>query len=438
MGTIRAINSGRYSWVKPYAKSALRQVADVARKYATKRVRDLTSTIFQPKKKPRKSPKRGFVTSGSYKGRFRGRSKRYSVSTVAPKSKDFYAKRGITYDVETNGSISDANCVYLGHCSFSPYYLVNMATMAILRRLLSVGLNWTPNSIEQVIPSFAGGTTSQHFHLRFTSVNIQSSFETIFTYQPTSGDTISSIALFNTVQDFFQTVATGLSQKLKSVTMVEGDVGGTGQGNITMATLDLSTATISYFAKSELKVQNVTTPDAINLESTDVNNVPLVGKMYSLSTPFPDTRGLVPLKLNWVNAETGTIAHFAGDASQPSYNALKEPPAAGFFDRCKAATKLRLEPGAIKASMVSSSGTMNLGAFLQAVAYHASSSKNSTSRLGGCKVLALERVISVQGTLPIKLFYENNVSMGCQINVRKQTFTLGGFSQLNPAAIGPT
>jgi len=433
MGTIRAINSGRYSWVKPYAKSALRQVADVARKYATKRVRDFTSTIFQPKKKPRKAPKRGFVTTGSYKGRFKGRRKRYPVKRVASKSKEYYAERGVTFDLETNGSISDANCVYLGHSSFSPYYLMQCTIQAILRQVFFRAFNWTPASVEEKIPANADLDNSTEFTLIFKSTNMQTAATTTVNYIFGLTESISTLSNQAAIQAFFITCSTGLSQKIQSISLVQ-----TSLPKSTHVTLDLSTATISYFANSQLKVQNVTTPDTINLESTDVNNVPLVGRMYTLAKPYPDTQALSPLRLNWMNTDTGMITHVAGDLTSGgrNFNALKEPPSPGFFSGCRSSMKLRLEPGAIKMSSCRSSRSMDMHGFLQAISYNNTVSNNVTTLLGGSKVLALERVISVQGTLPIKLFYENNVSMGVHITFKPSKFTLGSFAQLNPPAIG--
>jgi len=439
------------SWLKPAFNAGMGVARDLAMGHIGRKIESYTNTLTQPKKK-RKTTKPSFVTSASYKGRFRGRAKRRRVpKSSAPKSKEFYAERGITYDVETNGSISDANCVYLGHCSFSPWYLVKCTMQALMRKLFCAAFrDWSPTSISDVIPLSNFGTSSNGFQLRFTSVNAATGLSTNTDVTLGLSETIETLSENTVIIGLFVSAATQFGFKLTNVVLCSSfDSGLIGAGGYfnrnTLATLELDTAVVSYFSKSDLKVQNVTVPDATNLESTDVNNVPLVGRLYNLNTPYPNTKRAHPLKLNWVNADTGMCSHYAGDPSSNNQAALalKEPPAPGFFYGCKSSILARLEPGSIKKSVVTSSRSMPLNAFLRAVSYTnavgiPANNNITTTTLGGSKVLALERVISVQGTLPIKCFYENNVSMGVYISTKASKFTLGGFAQLNPSAIGPT
>jgi hypothetical protein len=186
------------------------------------------------------------------------------------------------------------------------------------------------------------------------------------------------------------------------------------------ANIDLTTVRVDLFAKSELKLQNVTVPDATAVTEDNVNNVPLVGRSYSMKNWCPRVSDDDNSYLSIGIQNTGMITWRANQSSGQQFEAWKEPPPSKSFTNCIGSTSVRLEPGNIKVHASSTRKTMALEDYLLSMSYNYANANNKNVKVGTHDMFALERLVQLAGVLPIKLVYECNMFTGVSISFKRR------------------
>jgi len=125
------------------------------------------------------------------------------------------------------------------------------------------------------------------------------------------------------------------------------------QINLNAARLRMHDLRISGTMKSSLKVQNRTVTAALNVEADDIDNVPLHGRIYSGTGTGTDLPGQTTSTEFFGNANNGIINNF-GYVLVSGKSPLAEPPSAKIFTQVTKTGKVKIEPGQIKTSVLSS------------------------------------------------------------------------------------
>jgi len=387
--------------VQRVLKSVLKaRTAKAAPRIAKTSTQTQTASRYRSTKKP-------YVTGASYRGRLTRRRFPRKRSGVAAKGENYFARHGVTDTVEVSGTVSDADCVYIGHSSFSPHRLLEAAVAAVLRKMYRQAIGYDVSSVEETIPYKNGNSDGHTIHVwwRGSDGNIAHEYHAIPVSQ--SLQTLSYSAIGNIFKR-----ADESDYHLLRMSILDNET------NLCRATLDLTKVTFDFMYKSELKIQNVTISNAASDEADDVNNVPLVGRNYEFKNWYPGTNGALPSNLlDAVNQETGVTLTRASNL--PGFG-WREPPPSKVFDGCVKSEKIRIQPGTIKSDWLIGHGSMTLDKFLKGLRFdyitgtpaQQGAVRNRRVNIGRHSMVALEKVISINGTLPIKVFYEVNHFMG--------------------------
>jgi len=367
----------------------------------------------------------GLHTSGRYRGHFTKR--RFSGKRGSPskKSENYFSRYGATDTLEVSGSITDPDCVYVGHSSFSAVRLFETCMVAMYRKLYIAAIGYDVSSIDQVIP-YKNGNSDGHSITVFyrDSAGVMGS---VFQAVPVG---TSLKGLTNTAFSFSDTIwkAAINDRVIVRVTISDNDT------NLVRATIDVTRLKFTYQFKSELKMQNVTIPTTEDNEADDVNNVPLVGRSYEFNNWAPRTNAS---NANAVGSSSGNVDFFSlvsefdgvtlvRAAQMPQ--ALKEPPAAAAFSNCAKSMKVRLQPGDIKSDWLIGGGSVSFQNLVNGLDFSASVPQNNRRvRIGKHAMIAVEKLIGLAGTLPIKIIYEVNHFVGVVASYGMSHGTVGTF-----------
>jgi len=122
--------------------------------------------------------------------------------------------------------------------------------------------------------------------------------------------------------------------------------------------VDLRGATIHFNAKSSFKLQNRSVTETLNVESDDVDNVPVAGRTYEGSgmsaTVSPSGWKNATGYQNYAISSNvyGLINETDFQGGAASIKVLSEPPLPALVHPCTRSGKIRIEPGEIKTSVL--------------------------------------------------------------------------------------
>jgi len=381
--------------------AGLKAVSKIARNYLGKKV---SATITQAVKRTRNG-RTTKQTGASYRGRFTNRRFPRKRAGAAAKGENYYARYGTTDTLEVSGVVSDPNCVYLGHSSFSATRILQSAVQAILRKLYIAAIGFDVSSISETIPYTNGNSGGHSVHL-WSRIGNTGGSQTEY-HAIADGVSISAISAFShPVGAWFQGLL-DLDRQAMRISIMDNTT------NLVRATLDLTKCTLDYYFKSEMKIQNVTISATGSDEADDVNNVPLVGRSYEFKTWSPSFNQTLSAGniLNAVPVLTGVNVRRAGEF-ESAMSGMREPPPSKVFMGVVKTDKVRLQPGTIKSDWLIGSGKITLDRFIGGLQTIPGHSFNRRVMFGRHSMVALEKVIGIAGTLPIKVYYEVNHFIG--------------------------
>jgi len=289
------------------------------------------------------------------------------------------AFRGLEYKKEGVQAIQDDNCVYIGHHStpIDPFFRYTVYT--IMKKLLNKkGIDLSDLNMLQGEQLKAGDT------ITFRYIQRPGLGPITITTNIAVGDTYLQLfdSMVNSLYSEMNNGLLGYSSKILDINYNTTD------DRVILVLVD---ASVSILTKSALKMQNRSVAVAADNEADDVNNVPLIGKIYGGSGNALIFRSTWENPVIVGNDTTGQMVRAAGTVDQ-----LKEPPQGYSFHNCNTVGKVRLQPGDIKTSVLTYKKTFKLDtAFgIFSLNYCYASDTNAVAKIGSFRVFGLEQVIA--------------------------------------------
>lgn len=317
--------------------------------------------------------------------------------------------------------------IRVGHTSMPNKNLFMHTCRAIVKYCLSKVLN---------IRDFydKGDDVSKGYYLNGTDTlvfqfygNWDSNVLNNITVTYTAGDTFEAIAANLHAQ--LKTYATPTSLNIKNLRWSHFQYNpATSSSKYTAYRSSLKDAVVECYLKSAMKVQNRTITTVGENEADDVDNVPLRGFVYHLkgnnmvqrserkcmlgvdsgnNTQYDNTILYEGITKNMPDIATnqaiytGNVAYTGADATYSVFNTPGEPPKPYELVNCKKATKIHMNPGAIKTSILTQRFKMSLSAFLALLADDAGVTPDKLKynpKQGFTRVMHLEKVIGNDGS----------------------------------------
>jgi len=417
--------------IRQIAGPVLKAAAVAAGNYIGARVKRAASATYTKTKKSTKakSTRRSYATSANYRGPFTSRRAPLKRKNQRDRNENYYATHGCTTHMEVSGTVADQHCVYLGHSSFPPEHLLRTVIYSILRKLYHSAMGFEPSNIREKIV-FTGSADGHTVHVQWNTEDGTINGSLGSAYVAVTGDmSIVDVGDLSVVYDNFKDVAT-----TDSVTLTKIWISSNGDNRM-LASLNLTNMTVDVFARSQMKIQNVTVPVAGAEEETDVNNCPLQGRVYDFKHFNPTNVGLQGF--TFIDSGTGLVlrrsTELALAVSQHGPNAgftFREPPPSKTWTNCSKSVAIRLEPGTIKSDTIIFRKTMKLNKFLWALRIPYSGGRIRRTTIGTHHMLALEKIIHVSGTADIKCFYECEYVLGACVRTHNAPAIYGKFQEI--------
>lgn len=361
--------------------------------------------------------------SASY-GRHRGFVKGYRRMGRVTRKRYSKARTGMQVAVEQSGLVSDQKCVYIGHHSCPPEFVVKYAIYALVKRCLNTGDVYFSSSGEQ----YAGNiTVGDQFGFEYRANPLAGT--AAFAITVAAGDVSYADVMEKVwVQFKAQVLAPGTLPTnfgtQSSFTKFYWNSGGKNR-----VQLNLFDAKVSFMTKMSLKLQNRSINSVDDDESTDINNVPLHGKTYQFkgNTMIPrdsTAQDAATGVMNPCDTFYGYVAYGAG-----AVNAIQEPPESYFFMGNPKSRKVSLQPGDIKTSVITCKKTMNFSSFTRMVNGWYRGTTNVTrlyTNVGPSRFFAMERTISpISGEVipAIQVAYEHESKLWVSVSCSNGNYT---------------
>jgi len=382
------------------------------------------------------------ATGASYQGKFK--VKKYT------KKSDPYRKFGFVHTSEVNGTVSDPNCIYLGHSAMSGTSMLALMCQALMRKLFKKGSGWDCPSIDTPIKGYEGFADGWRVILvmRQYDTGVETTYsadtsttETIYTLvgDPASGVTGTFANFFN----FIYAYATSSSLATTAVNVpVRLELYGK-DGNVTnfwrhCAGINLLNEVVHIRCKSEMKIQNRSLAATGNELTESVSNNPLVGRVYHFDTGAPRSNTEGVQFVETINDYNGVVTTRA--AQFTALTVMREPPQASLFTNVTHSAKIRLEPGAIKNDSIVYTKSMNWLKFLDYWGFRVSNTAGSYKQIkikGKSALFALEDLINVNSTQNIICAYEVNRDFSCYFTSAGTTYSFGKLFQVTQDNLAP-
>jgi len=410
------------SVLAPLAHYAGRQYGPAIAKYAAGKASDAASYLLRKVKdraaisrsdRPYPPPRRA-----QWSGR-RNRLKARSGGFIKTRKKVSHktkrariSARGVYENIERGIVYSSLHCLYVGHAS-APVERLKQVLMYAFVKALAMKIGTVPVDFDDNI---AFGVSGDIWRIGIRNSNETAGGTSNIDFTHTAdGVTYRAIASkwlagFSTgVPAQTQIVFTSMEFIPVLATSLQG-----------AKVIVLAGAKVQFDCKASLKIQNRTV-QAAGDDEADVNNVPVYGKSY-----YGRGNGT-----NYARYQGAAINPFVADyygvlrKESTSTNPLMEPPEAFMFTDVKKKGKLRIEPGEIKTSNLTSSFTISL-AHVPKMLFDAASSADVFRRspLGDFRFFAIEKMIHVNGdTNNITIALEHNLMIGAQLKLGRTDYT---------------
>lgn len=361
------------------------------------------------------------MVGGTYQGNFK-KPKRYGDNMESK-----CLKHGYHYTDETYGKVSDSSCVYLTHSTWDAIHMAKTVAGASIRQLLrKAGINVDERA--SIMP-LGGIATAAGMEFQFNYQNPLSGAVVTISYATVAGETLGTItetnwaAYWQILRDMFLGVS--LLVPLSLCLYADDLHVGATQKRL-LAQFDMSNAIVTFYAVSDIKVQNRTTPDtgtAGNMETDRIDAQPLVGSLYNFNgdpkfkklgvnnTSSLPLQGVPYDKVKLLRAADLT---FDGNSTQ-------NRPSAHLWSNCNRMANVVLQPGVIKRGVVSH---YMAGRFVNLLPKLRAEAVLTTTDVYGVKckaqLLVFEECIRTAGTNHITVQYERKLRIGCMIREVKR------------------
>ena len=374
--------------------------------------------------------KSGGTSTGRYVGMFK-KTKRNKM-TVETKC----LKKGYHLTDETYGRIEDPDCVYLGHSTYNQDLMVSALTGCLLRKLFKIAGISISNTTQVLslsrapvapVPVDADGWRIQYGYHDPTSTSVPLS---TVAYVTTATDTLQTIVQnFGAMRSSIATYFANQTDNAQpySLTLQIPDNTDFLVSYRTVAYIDLQQQYFYIHVTSNMVIQNRSAPsDATTasekFDSERLDNQPLQGYQYEFKNADPRVSAVVSSPLvsgniafNYI-ASSGLLLLRGGQFGLPQF---QEPPVPKYFKNCTKSSKIKLQPGNIKRSIVYYCYKGTLSSLVKQLRVEKQGFWVS-GVWGKCKMIALEELIRTSSTNPIKCQYERESKVGCHMKQIRQ------------------
>lgn len=376
--------------------------------------------------------------SGQYVGKFKKATKKKDTWST-------HLSKGFCNVDEINGTVSDANCVYVGHSTVSSVQTFELVSQVILRKVFEKVGRLNIVDVKRHLLGFQGFATGYRLELVF--VNTVTGAIT-----STSYDTIATESIYTILGDNANAVAANWpgwanlwlpyirgSGGANPPTSIPTELRLYRQENISGASsylgagsIDLGNEKIHYKSVSAIKIQNRTQTGSGSSEAEAVDSNPLIGIHYTFKSAAPIIKALGAVSQNrsylFTSIGSGNACMVARGGQFPVGSVFNEPIEPRSFTNLKGSNKVQLNPGNIKSSKLYYSVTMSLNRFMKSLNDEVDGGK-TINVPGSFEMYALEDIINIDSSVNIKIAYEVNRKMGCSLTTHKRTIAQGLFTQ---------
>lgn len=326
----------------------------------------------------------------------------------------YYGRHGAVTTVESRGSVSDANAVYVGH-GIAYHRLVLTVSRALVKMMYSK-FGWNIPDWSDTVPFSSNDT---HFiNLRYFVSRESADGSSVATSGYGSGSTWNDVA--DALAAIIGSVATADVQYDRLELYDGADV--LAADRVMKSSFSLPRLNLSFDFTSKLKVQNVTLAGTgIDTDDNVVTNIesnPLIGKHYGSSqwqNGFTLNYRPGSSNLNWdgflANYSTGLISTNAADSNVTGRTTYSKPPPYFHFMATKG-NAVRIDPGEIQTSVIHFHTRIMFSSLMRKTHEAFAGILGSTNRyfqIGFAKMLGLEKLLdagSANETSLVNVHYE--------------------------------
>jgi hypothetical protein len=355
-------------------------------------------------------------TTGKYAGRF-SKVRKYRLTL-----KDKLLKKGYGIVTETKGQCTGQNSVYLGVTTLYLDAVCNAVSVAVLRRLFKKCGYDISDPQANLELSNNSDSSSVNFRL-VRKMEDGDGTTTNDTYDFVAAETLYSLVVNSGFASRIKNYAQGSNTNICVKVYLARAVG---DAWIQLGSLELVNELIDLQMSTKVSIQNRTQAAAGGSDIDRVDNQPLVGRSYKFesSTPIVNHVGnigaapdMTSLFEKWTDNKGGV--HLISDNSAGFDSVLQKLPSPVYFNNCKKAGGLKLEPGEIKDMYVSNKYTMYFGNFVKKLSWINSPTNSNTrsQKVGDCILFGFEERMDSGSAFNITLAYEaqNNVTASCRV-----------------------
>lgn len=369
-----------------------------------------------------------YHTTGKFGGKFKKPGKVSNTLAV-------YGNKGIQKTYEIHGTINDPDCVYISHAAIDGYELITTSVRALIRKLFEKA-NFRITNADELLTS-TSIITAIDWQVQLTQLNGKTGVETVLqTHDLVATSTVNTVsavfqgAMLTYSAGYGNTGAGNASVDTTNpfrIILFRQDFNTT-RGLVFEAEIRLDEEILCVVGASEMKVQNRTLAANNSTDAEDVNNNPLIGKIYQFSG-MPKLRDKTAFPLATIPVDRGVQLVRAASITNTAY---KEPPVPNVFSNIKKMSKIRLEPGEVKTIKISHKKHMSFLTFLRAIRlqYGTGPEFNGYYTIFPTQILALEDLINVNSTQKISVAYECNKTMGIYLKTKTKATAMVAYQNV--------
>lgn len=407
--------------VYPYAKGAVRLGRTLYSRVTRSRKRRRSSSSNWPSASqaspvPRMLRERKWkgVSTGRYRGRFGRKKVRMYDETKT-------ATFGFHNTTETYGAIDDPHCVYITHSTTNFEMYTNVIVGALVRKLLKKG----GIDVDSLGDSLSLETNNKNLGWRIELVTVQPQTGVRTVAQFTLPDVCSMDTLVSQFGPLRASIGAQLTNIANAAVPMQLNLLQEDNGSVTLnrtqtiAILNLTNQVVHMYCEAEIVVQNRTAGAAAasgDLSVDRIDNQPVSGIMYEFKTGDPRLRqaprGDIQAGFNCITRAGVNLVRSA------SLNAeYQEPPVPREFKGVVKATKVILQPGDMKKSVIRVKYTKKLPELLDHLkAGHLFGPFDIDQRYsmvaGKCQLFVMEEKIRTTVGNPVTLQYQVQHKIG--------------------------
>jgi len=330
---------------------------------------------------------------------------------------------------------SDRQVIYLGQATMPGELMAKTVFKSLIKKLFVLGNFIIKNDIEPVInlqyysseivvqfKERDGAVVQNHVFPIITTATLADLGNDFYTWWATlSGNTYPTQFLSMRLYVQYGTFANALQ---------------------VVSEIDLTSAKVSLYSESRLKIQNRTVSSTANDQADDVDNVPIQGRSFDFKTSGTQFRDYNTPAAPNISALTCNQWYGVLASAQPAETGSlmwKEVPNSSQFVGCQKVQGLRVQPGDVKKSVMYDSSEMYLTKFLYTVFArnpNAQPSRFQQIWLGKCRIFAFEKLMQPVATNEenhLSIAYEHNLEVGAIVSTTKNIHTAAAVIN----AIGP-